>query len=300
MTSQAKETALQLMLDRGEIKDWFGSTEIIIEAVTALAGFYLFGVHMLTGERRVITPSMFRNLNYVTGVVITFVIGMVLLASTALMAPWLQELGGYPVEVAGLLLAPRGIGTLLAMVAAGWLSNRVDARLLMALGVGLMSFSLLRLFGWTPAINKTSLFFNTMLQGAGMGLVFVPLNVLAFATLPAHLRYEGTALIALARNFGSSIGISVFEALLTRNTIVEHAALAPFGSPLNRALTVTQAISHAFLPTSPYGAARFDHLMTVQAQVIAYNNDYRPMGLTALPILLLLPLLRPPPLVTKI
>jgi DHA2 family multidrug resistance protein len=291
---------MQLMLDRGEIKDWFGSTEIIIEAVTALAGFYLFGVHMLTGERRVITPSMFRNLNYVTGMVITFVIGMVLLASTALMAPWLQELGGYPVEVAGLLLAPRGIGTLLAMVAAGWLSNRVDARLLMALGVGLMSFSLLRLSGWTPAINETSLFFNTMLQGAGMGLVFVPLNVLAFATLPAHLRYEGTALIALARNFGSSIGISVFEALLTRNTIVEHAALAPFGSPLNRALTVTQAVSHAFLPTSPYGAARFDHLMTVQAQVIAYNNDYRLMGLTALPILLLLPLLRPPPLVTKI
>jgi DHA2 family multidrug resistance protein len=186
------------------------------------------------------------------------------------------------------------------MVAAGWLSNRVDARLLMALGVGLMSFSLLRLSGWTPAINETSLFFNTMLQGAGMGLVFVPLNVLAFATLPAHLRYEGTALIALARNFGSSIGISVFEALLTRNTIVEHAALAPFGSPLNRALTVTQAVSHAFLPTSPYGAARFDHLMTVQAQVIAYNNDYRLMGLTALPILLLLPLLRPPPLVTKI
>ncbi|MGH7042505.1 MAG: DHA2 family efflux MFS transporter permease subunit [Acetobacteraceae bacterium] len=286
---------LQLMLDRGELKDWFSSTEIIIEAVTAVAGFYLFVVHMITGQRRFINPSIFRDLNYVTGVVIMFAVGMVLYASSALLAPWLQVLGGYPVEVAGILMAPRGIGTMLAMMVAGRISNRVDSRLLIGIGVCLMSWSLVRLSAWTPAVGEWTLFLNIMIQGAGMGLVFVPLNVVSFATLPVRQRYEGTAVLSLSRNVGSSIGISVFEALLTRGTAVEHSVLAPFGSTLNHALTATPGIAHVLSPTTAHGAALLDQMINYQAQVIAYNNDYWLMGLLSLPILLMLPFVRRPP-----
>jgi MFS transporter, DHA2 family, multidrug resistance protein len=147
-----------------------------------------------------------------------------------------------------------------------------------------------RLADWTPAVDEWTLIINTVVQGAGLGLVFVPLNVVAFATLPAQLRYEGTSLISLLRNIGSAIGISIFEALVTNSTQVEHSVLAPFASPLNRALQVAPGLS----PATPHGAALMDQMINYQAQVIAYNNDYWLMGLLALPLLLLLPFMTRP------
>jgi MFS transporter, DHA2 family, multidrug resistance protein len=226
----------------------------------------------------------------VMGLIIKFAIGMVLLASSALLTPWLQQLGNYPVNTAGLLLAPRGIGTMLAMMVVGRITNRVDPRLLMGLGVLMLWWSMTRLSDWTPAVDQWTLIINTIVQGAGLGLVFVPLNVVAFGTLPAQLRYEGTALISLLRNIGSAIGISVFEALVTTNTEVEHSVLAPFASPLNRALHTAPWPS----PATPHGAAFLDRAINYQAQVIAYNDDYWLMGLLALPQLLLLPFMTRP------
>jgi DHA2 family multidrug resistance protein len=281
---------MQLMLDRGEIKDWFGSTEIIIEAVLAVSGFYLFLVQMLTGKWPFITPAIFRDRSFVLGTIIMFAVGMVLLASSALLAPWLQELGNYPVDTAGLLLAPRGIGTMLAMMVAGRIGNRIDPRALMAFGVVLLWWSMWRLSDWTPAVDDWTLAINTIVQGGGIGFVFVPLNVVAFGTLPASLRYEGTALISLLRNVGSAVGISIFEALLTNGTEVEHSVLAPFSSPLNRAFLDASSLA----PATAHGAAMLDQTINYQAQVIAYNNDYWLMGLLALPLLLLLPFMRKP------
>ena len=125
----------QLMLDRGETQDWFGSSEIIIEAVIAGLGFYLFVVHMFTAPKPFITPAVFKDRNLSAGLLVMFAVGMVLLSVSALLAPWLQELGNYPVETAGLMMAPRGFGTMAAMLIAGRLSNKVDARLLMAFGI---------------------------------------------------------------------------------------------------------------------------------------------------------------------
>ncbi|MDE2580612.1 MAG: DHA2 family efflux MFS transporter permease subunit [Rhodospirillales bacterium] len=286
--------ALQLVLDRGEIKDWFSSTEVIVEAVVAAAGFYLFLVHMVTGEKPFITPAVFRDRNFSAGLVAMFAMGMVLLASSAVLAPWLQVLGGYPVDIAGILLAPRGMGTMLAMMIAGRIADRIDPRVLIAFGVALMWWSLNRLSTWTPAVDETTLFVNTVIQGIGMGFVFIPLTVVSFATLPARLRYEGTALFSLLRNIGSAIGISVFETLLSTSTRVEHAALAPYSSPLNRALASTPGVAQALSPHTPHGAALLDSVIDYQAQVVAYNNDYWLMALLALPILALLPLMRRP------
>ncbi len=143
---------------------------------------------------------------------------------------------------------------------------------------------------WTPAVDEWTLITNTIVQGAGIGLVFVPLNVVAFTTLPAQLRYEGTALLSLLRNIGSAIGIAVFEALVTNNTQVEHSVLAPFVSPLNRALQAAPWPA----PGTAHGAAFLDQMINYQAQVIAYNDDYWLMGLLALPLLALLPFMTRP------
>jgi DHA2 family multidrug resistance protein len=281
----------QLMLDRGETMDWFGSTEIIIEATMAGLGFYLFIVHMLTAEKPFITPRVFKDRNLSAGLVVMFAVGMVLFAVSALLAPWLQDLANYPVETAGLTMAPRGIGTMAAMMIAGRLSNKVDARLLMALGIVILSWSLYLMTGWTPAVSDTTVIVNTMLQGAGLGFVFVPLQVIAFATLEPALRTEGTALLSLLRNVGSAIGISVTGALVTQNNQIEHSVLSGFITPMNRAF---QGADASLMPTTPHGAQVLNGMLNHQAQIISYNNDWKLMMLLSLPMLLLLFLMRGP------
>ncbi len=283
---------LQLMLDRGETKDWFSSPEIIIETAMAGIGFYLFIVHMLTAETKpFITPRVFKDRNLSAGLLVMFAVGMVLLAVSALLAPWLQDLAHYPVETAGLAMAPRGLGTMGAMMIAGRLSNKVDPRVLMGFGIVVLSYSLFRMTGWTPAVSDMTVIVNTMLQGAGLGFVFVPLQVIAFATLEPALRTEGTALLSLLRNVGSAIGISVTSALVTRNTQVEHSVLAGYITPLNRAF---EGAGAALMPTTPHGAQVLNGMLTHQASIIAYNDDWKLMMLTSLPMLLLLLLMRGP------
>ncbi len=167
--------AFQLMLDRGETKDWFGSTEIIVEAVLAGIGIYLFLVHLFTSEKPFITPAIFKDRNFAASLLVMFAVGMVLLATSALMAPWLQNLANYPVEMAGLIMAPRGLGTMAAMLVAGRLSSRVDPRKLMAVGIGLLGYSLWGQTAWTPDVSEWEMILNTVIQGAGLGFVFIPL-----------------------------------------------------------------------------------------------------------------------------
>jgi DHA2 family multidrug resistance protein len=281
----------QLMLDRGETQDWFGSSEIIIEAVIAALGIYLFVVHMLTAEKPFITPAVFKDRNLSAGLLVMFAVGMVLLAVSALLAPWLQDLGGYPVETAGLVMAPRGLGTMAAMLIAGRLSNKVDPRVLMAFGIVMLSWSLYRMTDWTPDVSETTMVFNTMLQGAGLGFVFIPLQVIAFATLDPVLRTEGTALLSLLRNVGSAIGISVTGALVTRNEQVEHSILTGFVTPLNRAF---EGAASALSPVTAHGAQMLNAIVDRQAEIVAYNNDWKLMMLMSLPMLLLLLLMRGP------
>ena len=278
--------AFQVMLDRGETQDWFNSREIVIEAVLAALGLYLFLVHMFTASAKpFITTAVFKDRNLSAGLLVMFAVGMVMLAVSALLAPWLQDLGNYPVETAGLVMAPRGFGTMGAMLIAGRLSNRVDARLLMAFGIILLSWSLYRMTGWTPAVSETTMVVNTILQGAGLGFVFIPLQVIAFATLDPLLRTEGTALLSLLRNVGSAIGISVTGALVTRNEQVEHSILSGYVTPLNRAF---QGAAHALSPVTAHGAQTLDVVVSRQAEIIAYNDDWKLMMLMSLPMLLLL------------
>jgi len=285
--------AFQLMLDRGEQLDWFSSAEIVTELILAVLGLYLFVVHMFTAEKPFITPRIFRDLNFLSGILVMFVVGTVLLSSSALLAPYLQTLGGYPVSDAGLLMVPRGAGTMVAMMAAGRLTNRVDPRLLMFTGVVMLAVSFWQMSGWTPDVSVWSMSTTTIVQGIGLGFVFVPLQVVAFATLEPELRTEGTALFSLMRNVGGAIGISVTSFLLAQNTQILHARIAEHVTPFNRMLQTGSA--YLFWNASrAKGLIGLNDEITRQAQIIAYANDFKLMLIVSIPVALLLFLMRRP------
>jgi DHA2 family multidrug resistance protein len=318
--------ALQMMLDRGETKDWFGSPEILVEAVLAGVGLYLFIVHIFTAEKPFIPPRIFRDTNFSSSSAMMFSVGVVLLASSALLAPYLQTLAGYPVETAGLVMAPRGIGTMAAMMIAGRLSNRVDPRKLMGFGLLMMCWSFWAMMHWTPDVSEHDIVWAIVAQGFGMGFVFIPLQVVAFATLEPKLRGDGTALLSLFRNIGSAIGVSVMSVELARNQQIEHASLAQFINPFNRILqagpgsaigagkslgmltgptpmamqaTTGMPFGTALSPNNPLGAAMLNQAINTQSSIIGYLDDYKLMVMTSLPALLLLFLMRKPPTTAK-
>ena len=286
--------ALQMMLDRGNNQDWFTSREIIVEAVLAGLCTYLFLIHMMWAPRPLIHPILFRDVNFSAGLVLMFATGTILVSSIALMAPWLQTLGNYPVASAGLLMAPRGIGNLLTITLCGRLVTRVDPRYLVGTGILIQCWSFWTMTGWTPDVSERELMITIAIQGAGLGLVFTPLQVLAFATLAPNLRTDGAALFSLGRNIGAAIGVSVTTSLLAHNAQALHEVIGASVNPFNRALQALGS-AHAWLhPASRHGAAMLDQMVNHQAQIIAYNNDYVLMVFTTMPALLLLFLMRRP------
>jgi len=290
--------AVQLMLDRGTTKDWFGSTEIVIEAILAALGLYLFAVHMFTAKKPFIPKEMFADRNLISAIILMFMLGMVLLASSALLPPFLQNLGGYTVTDTGLLMAPRGVGTMVAMMFAGRLAMRVDARKLMAGGTLLLLWSMWEMSRWTPAVTPWDLVSVTFIQGIGMGFVFVPMNMVAFATLSPVYRTDASALLNLIRNVGSAIGISITTTVLANSIQVAHAQLAEHVNMFNRNLTVN-APSMMWNPQLPFGAAQIDQLVNFNAAVIAYANDFLFMFFISLPALIVILLMKRPPIVPQ-
>jgi DHA2 family multidrug resistance protein len=280
--------ALQLTLDRGQLKDWFNSTEIWIEATVSGLAFYLFVVHMLTTSKPAfVSPALFRDRNFVTGNIFIFVVGVVLFATLALLPPMLQDLLNYPVVLTGLVTAPRGIGTLAAMFIVGRLMGKVDTRLIIAAGFALTAASLWQMTGFYIQMDSSSVVWSGLAQGLGTGFVYVPLAAITFATLSPQFRNEGTALFSLVRNVGSSIGISVVETMLTRNTQMMHSRLAEQITPYSDVL-------HLQPPgetSTAQGLAMLNHGVSDQAAMIAYNNDFKLMmvlTLCAIPLVLLL------------
>jgi DHA2 family multidrug resistance protein len=286
--------ALQLFLDRGEQKDWLTSTEIVTYLVLCGLGAYLFAVHMWLAEKPFIPLILFRDRNYATALVVMFGIGAILLSTAAVLAPYLQTLGGYSVSTAGLLMAPRGVGTMVAMFLAGNLSMRVDPRLLLTLGTAFLAYSLWQQTGWTPDIDVWSITFNGVIQGFGLGFLFIPLNVIGFSTLPVQYRTEAAAILNLVRNVGSAVGISISSFLLAQQTQINHAALAEYVTPFNRMLQTGSAYLFWNLATPP-GITAINGEVTRQAAIIAYANDFKFMLIISLPTALLVWLMRRPP-----
>src|ERR1700722_2579447 len=217
---------LQLMLDRGQIRDWFHSTEIWIEAIIAGLSFYLFVVHTVTAkDRSFVSLELLKSPNFVAGSLLMFTVGAILSGTLALMPSMMQELMNYPVFEAGWLMAPRGIGTIVAMFFVARMVNKIDIRVFIVVGFLLTAASLWQMTGYSLYMGSWPILFAGLAQGFGLGLTFVPLNILALSDLPRHLLTQGTALRSLMRMLGGSIGISILEAKLTQNTQIVHSRL---------------------------------------------------------------------------
>jgi MFS transporter, DHA2 family, multidrug resistance protein len=281
--------ALQLFLDRGEQQDWFSAVEIQIEAALAFLGFYLYVVHWMSSERPFLNLGLFKDRNFLASNIFIFVLGVVLFATMALLPPYLQNLMNYPVVTTGVLLAPRGVGTLIAMMMVGRLLARgADARILAGIGMLLTAYSLWQMVQWGSDVPASVIIEAGVVQGLGLGLVFVPISTVAYSTLPMAARTEAAGIFSLMRNIGSSVGISIVMTLLARGTQVNHAELAaridPFGGS-------TAQLPLGWNLSSSTTLAMLNGEVTRQASTIAFLNDFwlmMMMTLAAIPLLLLL------------
>ena len=285
--------ALQLFLDRGEQLDWFSSNEIILEAIVCASAFYIFLVHTFTSKNSFVNMRLFLDRNFAVSFLFIFIVGITYLASLALMTPYLQTLMGYPVVTAGLVMGPRGLGTMVCMFAVGRLMGRVDTRWLLLAGLVLTAWAMYAMTGWTPNVSQWTIVSVGFVQGAGLGFLFVPLTTVAFSTLPAAMRGEGTGLYNLSRNVGSSVGISIMTALITRNTQVNHANISAYVTPFNHVFDMP-AVMQSLNPVTAAGRAALDSLVSLQAVVIAYIDDFKLLMLLSIAVMPLVLLLRKP------
>jgi DHA2 family multidrug resistance protein len=287
--------SLQLLLDRGQQNDWFSSTEAWIEAIVAFVAATYFVAHTVTTPARqsFLDYRLLKNQNYVTGLVFIFIVGLVLYATRALIPTMLENLLGYPVATAGLVTAPSGIGTMFAMLIAGRVIGKVDLRLTLLVGFLISAFALWQMSGYSLELSQTDIIWPGVIQGFGTGLVFVPLSAATFATLSPEMRAQGTSIYSLVRNIGSSIGISLVQTLLIRNTVIAHSSLAQRVTTASPAWH-NPAVTAVFGSNAPAGSALLEGAVNQQAAMIAYIDDFWLMLFLTLLVTPLLLLIRQP------
>ena len=264
--------AVQLMLDRGQHVGWFDSTEIVVELLISIAGFYYFFAHSLTAKEPFIRFELFRDRNFVAGCIFMVVVGVGLFGTMALITPFTQNLLGYPIMTAGYVLGSRGLGTLIAMFLVGQLLKRFEARNIVFIGLLLLAATLYEMIGFTINTPTSTIVLTGIIQGFGLGFVFVSLSTIAFVSLPAQLRTSGSAMLTLVRNMGSSIGIATVIAQLTSKTNEMHARLMEQVTPFNDALRQAGVLLDM---ATDQGRAMLEIIVTQQAAVIAYQNDFK-------------------------
>jgi DHA2 family multidrug resistance protein len=277
-------TCLQLVLDRGESKGWFQSGEIQLEAALALFCLYMFVVHSATTAKPFFDVRMFKDRTYVVSTVIMMLIFIVYYGSMVLTPQMLQQELGYPVLTAGLIMAPRGAGTIMAIMMTNRLNKWIEPRALVGFGLLLSGVTLYLMSGWNLMTSATSIVIMGLLQGAGSGCINVPITTMAFATLPGELRTEATSFYSLTRNIGSAIGVSVAASQLVESTQINHGYLTEFMTPFR----------HMSLPHGALGLHVMNLGLTQQAAMIAFINIFWLLGILCVAIIPLVFFLRVP------
>jgi DHA2 family multidrug resistance protein len=244
----------------------------------------------MTAENPFLDLRMFSDRNLITALVLIFMIGLILLSGLALLPPMLEHVFSYPIITTGLVLAPRGVGTMISMFLVGRLVGRVDARLLILIGLSLTAFSLYQMTWFNPLMGSGLVIVSGVVQGLGLGLVFVPLSTLAFATLEPRFRTDAASLFSLLRNIGSSIGISIVAVMLSRNVEINRIELISGLTPFNPNLDAVKGLAGGERTTLAF----LDSEVTRQALMISYVDDFKLMMLVTLAVLPLLLLLRKP------
>jgi len=280
--------ALQMLLDRGAENFWFESPETWIELGLVISGVWVFIVHSLTAEQPFIDLRIFKDRNFTLGSLFMFIVGITLFSGLALLPPLLQNLMGYPVIFSSVIMAPRGVATFMSMMIVGRLTGKVDARIMMLFGIGCMALSLYQMTGFNLQMDYWPVITTGMIQGFGMGFLFVPLSTMAFATIAPKFRADGTAMFSLVRNMGQGVGISLVTAVLSTMLQVNHSELA-------ERLTATSQNVINQVPTLLTGngtvVSQINGLVSQQAAMLSYLDDFWLMmllSISAIPLILLL------------
>lgn len=285
--------ALQLMLDRGHLKDWFQSWEIILLGIVSLSALWIFATHMITARNPLFDRRMFADRNFSTALGFMMIMGMMMVSLAALVPPLLQNIYGYPAMDAGLLMAPRGVGVLLTMMVAARLIGRIDLRILVGSGYLIAAYSLYAMSGWSIDMDWRPIAWAGFIQGIGMGLTFMPMNVMAFATMEMRHRTDGSSLANLTRSFGGSLGIAMLTSLFAHNAQVSHSDLAAHVSPYSIP-GVDPSAAERMGAAGDTAMTALNMEVTRQAAMIAYLNDFRMLMIAVLCLLPLVLLLKTP------
>lgn len=286
--------ALQLVLDRGQFLDWFSSSAIVTATVISVVALAFFAVHTATfGARSFVDLRLLHDRNFILGALFAFLVGALMYATRALIPTLLQDEFGYPVMTTGLITAPSGIGTMVAMLAGSQLIGRIDSRMIAATGFMLVALSLWQMSEFAPYIDQYDVAWPNLVQGAGFGLIFVPLTIATFATLGQELRNEAAALSSLARNIGGSIGIATTQSLLVRYAAAAHETLASAAVPYRVAARAPEFLQY-FDSISGTGTVALNAEVTRQAEIVAYLGVFRWMMIVALLFIPLLTAMRLP------
>lgn len=287
---------LQLVLDRGEGKDWFQSWEIISLTVLACSGLYLFVLQTKTARQPLFAKEIFTNRNFIAGNIVFFIV-MGNMITTAVMVPTLmQNIMGYPVLKAGLLIAPRGIGMMIAMVMTPLLSARIDDRLPPVIGIVIASWALWQQATISIYFSEWQFVWTGFWQGFGLGMVFVQMSALCFSTIPDHLRLHATTVFNISRNTGAAVSASVGITLLTRGIQINSQEIGESVTLFRKPFDLLPILSG--ITENPAAMALLQGGIARQAAFISYINNFMLIALVTLIGIPLLLLIKPPKPVT--
>ncbi len=292
LTLSVAVIGLQLLLSRGQRQDWFESPEIIIEAALALVAFHLFVVHTLTVQRPFLNPRLMLNRNFVLGLIIVGIYGMLNFTPMVLMPPMLQGILGYPDSIIGVLLGLRGAGAIAGFFVAIFVS-RLDPRFGISLGYLIQVVSGIYMASFDINTTIFDVGVNSVLQGLAVGIIWVPLTVATFATLEPRYLAEGSAIYHLLRNLGSSIFISLSVTLVIVSTATNYAGMTELISDYNKALALPWLLG-AWSADGVQGLAALSGEIGRQAAMIGYINAFKIYALASFAVLPLILLVRMP------
>ena len=285
--------ALQMMLDRGQSKDWFESTEIVLEAVIAVVAMYMFVAHCFTSRNPYLNLAIFKDGNFVVGLALIFVFGICAFSTMLVLPLFLQTVQAYPVLTAGWVLSARGLGTMVAMMLGGVLSDRFSVRYLILSGLFCLFVSNGWMTTWNTDVGMAEVAWVTVLSGFGMGMMWVTLTTVTFSTLEQRYRVEGAGMFALIRAVGASAGTSVVIAILVHYSQVNYIELRENISPFSEAIRETAALSLLGLD-SARGLRSVYNMVVEQARMVGFLNVYVFLSIVALMTMPVVFLLRPP------
>ena len=264
---------LQMVLDRGERLGWFESYEIMLNTALSALAFYVFVVHSMTTDSPYISLAIFKDRNFVIGLLLIFVFGIAVFSSLFILPIFLQQLQGYPVLSAGWVVSARGLGTMAAMMSAGFLADRVEGRYLILSGLLCVGVSNVWMTYWNADVAMSEVVWITVVNGYGMGMMWVSLTTVTFSTMAAHFRVEAASVFSLVRAIGASMGTSIVVSILVRSSQTNYIEMRDRINEFGQSMRFNGAASMWNLDSAS-GIHALQRMVFDEARMMAFLNDF--------------------------